>query len=36
MKRIRKRKIFDEVRFFGYFGLVVVMTMFYIIFFGHQ
>ena len=32
MKRTHKR--FDEIKFFGYFGLMVVITMFYIIFWG--
>jgi len=32
MKRIHKR--FDEIRFYGYFGLIVVVIVFYIIFWG--
>ncbi len=26
---------FDEARFYGYFGLMVVITMFYIVFLGY-
>lgn len=32
MKRTRKH--FDEIKFYGYFGLIVVATVFYIIFWG--